>query len=258
MSSSDRTFTEKTEIRLTGPGVIPPQLPIRPVSTQQCTSQVTTAGGPICSNTLTACGTRDHTCERSAEKSTSYTHTEIKPVHVTAPLLISSAEGLAQEMVGEGFSASAARVSGEASGEMVVESAASARQAFIDREKKDREMDAVAQASQKELEKKTEAYRKKAEEEAEKIRRELEKQHERDVEFRKDLVESAIDRQKREVDLEAKYAKKELEHERKLAMDALERSKLASNIEVNFDSSAGKTVTESHLVAERTTQHPRM
>ncbi|OQV21546.1 hypothetical protein BV898_04448 [Hypsibius exemplaris] len=199
-------------------------------------------------------------CLLTQGDSTSYTHTEIKaPLHVTSPILISSAEGLAQEIVGEGFTASAARVAGTATQEYVHETVETSRQAALDRQRRDREMEAVARRSEEEVAKKTEAYRKTAEAEAEKIRRELEKQHARDVEFRKDLVESAIDRQKREVDLEAKYAKTELEHERKLALEALERSKLESNIEVNFDSAAGRTVTESHVVSQHTDiSHPRM
>jgi len=236
MANIEKTYSEKTEIRSNG-----------------------TVSPPIANRagvTTTLSGA-SHVCEtKGGSTSCTYTDCKVPMSHITPPLLISSAEGLAQEIVGEGFSASASRVSGNTTQELVRESEESARQAQIDLERRNREMNAVAQQSEKEIEKKTEAYRKKAEVEAEKIRRELEKQHQRDVEFRKDLVETAIDRQKREVELEAKYAKTELEHERRLALEALERSKMSTNIEVNFDSAAGLTVTDSHVIND--ISHPRM
>jgi len=255
MSTLDKSYTAKTEVYSNTVAPAQPGL-----VTSQYSREVTTSlpvGGCI---DLARHGQSNHACQTSGQ-TTSCTYTEEKsPMpHITPPLLISSSEGLAQEIVGEGFSASATRVAGSASQEMVRETDASSHQAASDRARRDREMEAVARQSEKELEKKTEAYRKQAEAEAEKIRKELEKQYQRDIEFRKDLVESAIDRQKREVELEAKYAKTELEHERRLALDALDRSKLATNIEVNFDSAAGRTVTDSHVVAQRTDiSHPRM
>nr|P0CU46.1 RecName: Full=Cytosolic-abundant heat soluble protein 86272; Short=CAHS 86272; AltName: Full=Cytosolic-abundant heat soluble protein b; Short=SAHS-b; AltName: Full=Tardigrade-specific intrinsically disordered protein CAHS 86272; Short=TDP CAHS 86272 [Hypsibius exemplaris] len=193
----------------------------------------------------------------SAEKTTNYTHTEIRApmVNPLPPIISTGAAGLAQEIVGEGFTASATRISGAAATTQVLESQASREQAFKDQEKYSREQAAIARAHDKDLEKKTEEYRKTAEAEAEKIRKELEKQHARDVEFRKDLVESAIDRQKREVDLEAKYAKKELEHERELAMNALEQSKMATNVQVQMDTAAGTTVSGGTTVSEHTEVH---
>jgi len=235
MADIEKTYCEKTEVRSTA---IPPHVATR-------AGVITTLPGA------------SHICEtKGGSTSCTYTDCRVPLSHVTPPLLISSAEGLAQEIVGDGFSASASRVSGNATQEVIRESEESARQAQIDLERRNREMNALAQQSDKEVERKTEAYRKKAEVEADKIRRELEKQHQRDVEFRKDLLETTIDRQKREVELEAKYAKTELEHERRLALEALERSKMSTNIEVNFDSAAGRTVTDSHVVTD--ISHPRM
>jgi len=191
------------------------------------------------------------------KEKTSYTHTEVRAplINPTPPIISTGSCGLAQEIVGDGFSASAARISGAAQHTVVQEAQASREQALKDQEKYNREQAAIAQAHERDLEKKTDAYRKTAEEEAEKIRKELEKQHARDVEFRKDIVESAIDRQKREVDLEAKYAKKDLEHERELALNALEQSKLATNVQVQMDTAAGSTVSGGTTVSQHTEVH---
>lgn len=186
------------------------------------------------------------------EQNSSYTHTEVRAplINPLPPIISTGAAGLAQEMVGEGFSASAARISGTEAHVGIHESQHSREQAAKDQGQYLREQDSIARAQEKDVEKKTEAYRKTAEAEAEKIRKELEKQHARDVDFRKDLVESAIDRQKREVDLEAKYAKKELEHERELAMEGLEQSKLATNVQVSMDTAAGTTVSGGTIVSQ--------
>jgi len=194
---------------------------------------------------------------QSSEKTTNYTHTEVRAplVNPPPPIISTGASGLAQEIVGEGFSASAARISGASATTQIHESQASREQAAKDQERYAREQEAIARAHEKDLEKKTEDYRKTAEAEAEKIRKELEKQHARDVEFRKDLVESAIDRQKREVELEAKYAKKELEHERELALNALEQSKMATNVQVSMDTAAGTTVSGGTTVSQHTEVH---
>ncbi|XP_055330565.1 cytosolic-abundant heat soluble protein 86272-like [Paramacrobiotus metropolitanus] len=192
-----------------------------------------------------------------AEKNTSYTHTEVRAPLIApmAPIISTGSAGLAQEVIGEGFTASAARVTAGSQAGTVVETAEMREKALKDQEHYQREKEAIARSHEKELEKKTDSYRKEAEEEAEKIRKELEKQHARDVEFRKEMVDTTIERQKREVELEAKYAKKELEHERQLAQDALDKSRMATNIEVSMDTAAGRTVSGGTTVSESVTTH---
>jgi len=191
------------------------------------------------------------TVSRDQERNTSYTHTEVRAplMNPPAPIISTGASGLAQEIVGEGFTASAARISGTSGQVNIVETAEMREKMRQDQEKYAREQASIANSQEKNLEKKTEAYRKEAEEQAERIRKELEKQHERDVEFRKEVIDSTIDRQKREVDLEAKYAKKELEDQQRLAKDALEASKMHTNVEVRMDTAAGQTVSGGTTVS---------
>jgi hypothetical protein len=187
-------------------------------------------------------------------KSSAYTHTEAKSAlhQPPAPIILSGAEGISQEFLGQGFSASAARISGTTANVQMVETPEMREKIRAEQEKYAREEAAIAQAQQKDVNKKTDAYRKEAEEQAEKIRKELEKQHERDIEFRKDMVESAIDRQKREIDLEAKKAKSELENERVMATEALDSSKLRTDIKVSLATAAGETVSGGSTVSQHT------
>ncbi|GAV02446.1 CAHS12 [Ramazzottius varieornatus] len=180
-----------------------------------------------------------------ASKNTSYTHTEVRaPVIDTAPPIISTgASGMAEQIVGQGFTASAARITGSSADVNIVETAEAREKRMRDEEKYAREQEAINRHADKDLEKKTEAYRKEAEHEAEKIRKALEKQHERDIEFRKEVVGSTIEKQKAEIELEAKRAKAALEHERQLANDALERSKMHTDVQVTMDTAAGHTVS---------------
>lgn len=199
----------------------------------------------------------DSHAQSDRNEHSSYTHTEVRAplVNLPPPIISMGSSGLAQEIIGEGFSASAARISGAESSTIVHESQSSREHAAKDQERYQREQAAIVKSHEKDLEKKTDEYRKTAEAEAEKIRRELEKQHARDVDFRKDVVESAIDRQKREVELEAKYAKKELDHERELALNALEQSKMATNVQVQLDTAAGSTVSGGTTVSQHTEVH---
>jgi len=204
----------------------------------------------------------DHTgnssnISKDQSKATSYTHTEVRAplVNPAPPIISTGSAGLAQDIVGSGFTASAARISGSAASVNVVETAEMRETRLKEEERYRREQEAIARSQEKDMEKKTEAYRKDAEEQAEKIRKELEKQHAKDVDFRKDMVESAIDRQKREIDLEAKYAKKELEHERELAKAALEESKLRTDVQVRMDTAAGQTVSGGTTVSQHVESH---
>jgi len=191
------------------------------------------------------------TVSKDAEKTSSYVHTEVKAPLITPspPIIFTGSAGLAQEIVGEGFTASAARISGGAVNTGIIETAEMRQRARDDDEKYMKEQESIARSHEKDLEKKTEKYRQQTEAEAEKIRTELEKQHARDIEFRKEVVENAIDRQKQEIDLEAKKAKSELERERQMARDALESSKLQTNVEVKMDTAAGQTVSGGTTVS---------
>lgn len=196
-------------------------------------------------------------CENVSQdqyKSSAYTHTEAKSAlhQPPAPIILSGAEGIAQEFLGQGFTASAARISGATANVQMVETPEMREKNRVDQEKFAREEEAIRKAQEKDISKKTDAYRKEAEEQAEKIRKELEKQHERDIEFRKDMVESAIDRQEREVDLEAKRARSELERERRMATEALDSSKLRTDIQVTLATAAGETVSGGSTMSQHT------
>lgn len=188
---------------------------------------------------------------REKEENVSYTHTQVRaPVpNIPAPFISSSA-GLSQELVGEGFTASAARISGGSQECQIQLTPEMQKQAQMDQERYQRELAAINERHQRDIEGKTEAYRKQAEIEAERIRKELEQQHYRDIEFRKNLVAGTIDTQKKQVELEAMMAKRELDREGKLARDALEQSKMTTNVEVNFDAAAGHTQSGGTTVSQ--------
>nr|WBQ85738.1 CAHS 8a [Macrobiotus joannae] len=172
--------------------------------------------------------------EQSEVKHSSYTHTEVKAPLMNLPTpFISTSIGLAQQLIGEGFQASVARISGASEEYLVGEFPQIDEEARKDNEAKQREQELTAQMFEKELQRKTEAYRKQQEIETERIRKELEKQHLRDVDFRKELMEQAIENQKRQIELEAKYAKKELERERLRARLTLDKSKFHTDIRVS-------------------------
>ncbi|OQV13470.1 hypothetical protein BV898_12322 [Hypsibius exemplaris] len=185
------------------------------------------------------------------EQHTSYVHTEVKmPMHLAQPVFMSSSEGLAKELIGEGFHASISRFTGASKEAVIYESPKLAKEAQDDFEGKQREQEQLAQAFEKELERRTEIYRKQAEKESELIRKELEKQHMRDVEFRKELADVAIENQKKQIDIESRYAKRELDRQRQMARESLERSKFQSEIQVNLETAVGATQSGSSTVAE--------
>lgn len=186
------------------------------------------------------------------EQNTSYTHTDVRTnvPNLAPPIISTSAAGLGEQLVGQGFAASAARISGQSSEahvQMTPEMEAEARK---DREKYEKEIQAINARHEKDIEGKTEDYRKQAEAEAERLRKELEKQHQRDIEFRKSLVQGTIDNQKKQVELESTMAKRELDREGKLAQDALEKSKMSTDAQVTFDSSVGKTISGGTTVSQ--------
>jgi len=189
---------------------------------------------------------------REEQQNTSFTRTEVRaPVpNVPPPMMSTGAAGLGQALVGEGFTASAARISGGSQNVQVQPSPQMQQEACMDQEHYERELAAINERHQRDIEGKTEAYRKQAEIEAERIRKELEMQHQRDIEFRKTLVQGTIQTQKKQVELEAMMAKRELEREGKLASDALEQTKMATQVEVNFDAAADRTQSGGTTVSQ--------
>jgi len=197
------------------------------------------------------CLERQKQC-REQEQHVGYTHTEVKAAvpNLPPPMISTGAAGLAQAVVGEGFTASAARVSGASEAAQIKLTPEMEKQAMLDQERYQRELAAINERHQRDIEGKTEAYRKQAEIEAERIRKELEKQHQRDIEFRKNLVAGTIETQKKQVELEAMMAKRELDREGQLARDALEQSKMTTNVQVNFDAAAGHTQSGGVTVSQ--------
>ncbi|XP_055355640.1 cytosolic-abundant heat soluble protein 86272-like [Paramacrobiotus metropolitanus] len=165
----------------------------------------------------------------------------------TTAVSVNAVSGLAQELLGEGLTASVERVTAGARDEIIYETPEQLERKRDRDEKYYREKEKIREKHEKEIAKLTEDYREKTEKETAKIRKEMEKQHERDVEFRSKLVEDAIKRQKEELELEAKFAKKELERQRELALDALENSRMHTDISVNMDTTAGHTVSSGHV-----------
>nr|WBQ85739.1 CAHS 8a [Macrobiotus pallari] len=116
--------------------------------------------------------------EQSEVKQSSYMHTEVKTPMMNLPTpFISTSLGLAQQLLGEGFQASVARISGASEESTVQDYPQLEEETRRDLEAKQREQDMLAQMFEKELQRKTEAYRKQQEIETERIRKELEKQH---------------------------------------------------------------------------------
>ncbi|GAU88113.1 CAHS4 [Ramazzottius varieornatus] len=191
--------------------------------------------------------------EANKEQHTSYVHTEVRMPQLPTPVFMSSSEGLAKELVGEGFHASISRISAGVQNMEIYDSPQLQAEAQRDYEAKMAEQEHLTKIFEKEIARRTELYRKEQEAESEKIRKELEKQHHRDVEFRKELVEAAIEQQKRQLDLESRYAKKELDRQRQMARQALEHSKFDQKIEVTLDSAAGQTHShgETHSESEK-------
>jgi len=196
---------------------------------------------------------RSRTEEKSDTVHTGYTHTDVvAPMMLSSQPVIIANTGVAQDLVG-GFSANIARVTGTSQELQMQRTPQMIEQERQDEERYNRERDAIQLAHQKEIERMTEEYRKRAEAEAQKIRSELEKQHQRDVAFRKDLIDTAIERQRKEVDLEAKLAKRDLERGGQAAKASLDQSRLATNVDINFNAAAstnserseGTTVSES-------------
>jgi regulator of protease activity HflC (stomatin/prohibitin superfamily) len=185
-------------------------------------------------------------------ENTSYTHTDVRVPNINPapPIISTGSAGLGQALVGEGFTASAARISSGSSQINVQPSEKLTEEARRDQERYQREQEAILQRQQQQTEGKTEAYRKEAEAQAEKIRKELEKQHQKDVDFRKELVGDAINTQKKQVELEAMMAKRELDREAQAAREALDKSKLQTNIEVNMETAAGRTVSGGTTVSQ--------
>ena len=109
--------------------------------------------------------------------------------NIPPPIISTGVSGLGEQLVGQGFTASAARISGQSSEAHVQMSPQMEAEARKDRERYERELHTINDRHQKDIEGKTEAYRKQAEAEAERLRKELEKQHQRDIEFRKSLVQ---------------------------------------------------------------------
>jgi len=89
-------------------------------------------------------------------QNTAYTHTEVRaPLVSPAPPIISTgASGLAQDVIGSGFTASAARVCGASSTTDVVETQEMREKRLKEQERLDRERDAIARQHEKEVEKK--------------------------------------------------------------------------------------------------------
>lgn len=257
----ERVVDKTVEVRTAQSGSHPANM-----TSSQYTAETTTPATTVHTDTpyphdLLGSSSSQSSQPQTHEKVTNYTHTEARAAGIStpSPIIVTSTAGLAEEIVGQQFTASASRITGSSVEQLVQESPALYQKSVEEADRHERELAVVAGKHEKEMEKKTEKYRKEAEKEAEKIRKAMEKQHAKDVEFRKEVVESTIEKQKKEIEIEAKHAKKELEHERQLALDALERSKMSSNIAVNFDSSAGHTVSESNIVSQHTDiSHPRM
>ena len=92
-----------------------------------------------------------HSSSEQKNQATSYTHTQVSApvITVPSPIISSGAAGLADQIVGQGFSASAARISGTSVDVAVAETAEMRQKSAEDQARYHREQDAIVRAHEK-------------------------------------------------------------------------------------------------------------